>query len=326
MKKYFLFYFSFVLIAVSFLTYTVFAQNVLPSAEPVDFDSYENGNLNGQDGWSEAWNSLLVQDTVTFAGDKAIRNRAGVGAIGYKKLSHEFFEKGVFSVKIRIEENSFSDNQNLFGLYKGMNEEYVALFRFGNNFDSRQNMLLLSIAESDDVMQVEQITQGEWHKVSIAWRNSDFNIRIKVDNNDWTEWFPSQTTWNEGESLAIKVALPEAHKYGNFYLDDIKSFVAYEEPIYDPILLAEDIVSATTTDISNTETLNIDSTATIINAINGLASTTEIIISDTNIPSITVPIPAVDEVDPNATSSASENEPLSISASVDDNEIITAPF
>lgn len=25
-----------------------------------NFDSYENGDLNGQDGWSNAWNSLIV--------------------------------------------------------------------------------------------------------------------------------------------------------------------------------------------------------------------------------------------------------------------------
>jgi len=217
----------------------VLAQSILPTTDSVNFDSYTNGNLNGQDGWSDSWNSLLVQDEMMFAGSKALRNQTSFGAIGYKKLSDEFSEKGVISVKMRIDGNDFSDNQDVFGIYKGMNEESVALFRFGNNFNNRQDMLLLSIAESADVIDVGQITQGEWHKVSIAWRNSDFKIRIKVDNDDWSEWFSSQTTWNEGESLAMKVALPEANKYGNFYLDDIKSFIAYDEPEYDPILLIQ---------------------------------------------------------------------------------------
>lgn len=297
MKKYLLLCSAFIVVTASFLAYPVLAQSVLPSADPVDFDGYENGNLNGQGGWSDAWNSLLVQDAVTFGGDKAIQNRAGVGAIGYKELSDEFSEKGVVSVKIRIDGNSFSDNQNVFGLYKGMNEEYVALFRFGNHFDGLKNMLLLSIAESADVAEVEQITQGEWHKISIAWRNGDFKIRIKVDNNDWTEWFPSQTTWNKDEPLGIRVSLPEADRYGNFYIDDIKSFVAYEEPVYDPVLLVEETTSDTTTDIPNTNT-----------------------------PSITSPVPESDETAPSATSSESQNEQPSISADTDNDQIITAPF
>jgi hypothetical protein len=326
MKTYFFFFTSFILISVSFLAYPVLAQNILPPADPVDFDSYENGNLNGQDGWSDAWNSLVVQDVVTFAGDKAIKNQAAVGAVGYKELSDEFSEKGVVSVKVQIEGNSFSDNQNVFGLYKGMSEEHIALFRFGNNFDNRQNMLLLSIAESADVTEVGQITQGEWHKISIAWRNSDFNIRLKVDNNDWTEWFPSQTTWNDEESLSMKIALPEANKYGNFYLDDIKSFIAYEEPIYDPVLLVEEVVSATTTDISNVETLNIDSSASVINAIEGVEDANKVIISDTNVPTIVAPISPSDETVPSITSSEPQTEQSSVSADTDDNEIITAPF
>lgn len=131
-----------------------------------------------------------------------------------------FFEAGVVSAEMRIDRNSFSDNQDLFGIYKGIGEEFIALFRFANNFDNRQNMLLLSVAESADTVELGQITQREWHKLSLGWRSSDFKIRVRVDNNDWSEWFDSQTSWGE-DSFGVRITMPPAQDYGDFYLANL---------------------------------------------------------------------------------------------------------
>ncbi|MBI5072009.1 hypothetical protein HZB93_03935 [Candidatus Falkowbacteria bacterium] len=171
-----------------------------------------------------------------FQGTKAIKNQAEFGGIDYKELKKEFLENGVVSTEIQIDDNDFSDNQDLFGIYKGIGEEYVALFRFGNNFDNRSNMLLLSKANSTDVAEIGQITQGEWHKISLGWRKSDFKIRVKIDDNNWSEWFDSQTSW-DNEPFGIRISAPSANDYGDFYFADIKSTVGddFIPPIIDII-------------------------------------------------------------------------------------------
>ena len=224
MKKYVLLFFSFLAIVAIGGARIVSTTNTFGN-----FDNDNNGDLNGQDGWSNVWNPLFVQDAVTFQGTKAIKNDAQFGAAGYKELPKEFLDAGVVSAEVRIDGNSFSDNQDLFGVYKGIGEEYIALFRFANNFDNRQNMLLLSIADSADVIELGQMTQGEWHKISLGWRKSDFKIRVKVDNNSWTEWFDSQTSW-EGGPFGIRISSPAANDYGNFYFADVNSSSA-EAPV-----------------------------------------------------------------------------------------------
>ena len=215
MKKYLFLLLTYFIVVILGATNLVLAETSFGN-----FDIYKNGDLNGQDGWSDVWNTLTVQDEITFDGTKAIKNQK-FGGIGYKDFPRGFFEAGVVSAEIQIDNNSFSDNQDLFGIYKGIGEEFIALFRFANNFDSRQNMLLLSVAESTDIMELGQITQGEWHNISLGWRNSDYKIRIKVDDNDWSEWFDSQTSWGGGNPFGIRINLPPTGDYGDFYLSNL---------------------------------------------------------------------------------------------------------
>ncbi len=231
-KKYYLFLIpSLVIFSVIQIS---LAEELAEVNEPIlnlsHFNDSEKGELNGQNEWSDVWNSLLVQDRVVFEGDKAIKNQDDFAAASYKELDDSFIEKGVISLKIKIRNNSFSDNQDIFGLYRGIGEDYIALLRFANDFDGRENMLLISLAGSTDVQELGTLTQGEWHKISLGWRNEDFKVRIKIDDNEWTDWFESQTEWDT-EQFGVKITLPEADKYGDFYIDDIKSFIGYGEPV-----------------------------------------------------------------------------------------------
>lgn len=193
-----------------------------------DVDNYQQGNLNGQDGWSRGWNTLLVQGDIIFDGSSAIKNQKNVGGIGYKDLPGNLFDAGVVSMQIRIDANNFSDNQDIFGIFKGIGEESLALVRFANNFNGYSNTLLISVAGSTDTEEIGRITQGEWHRISLAWRESDFNIRVKIDDHEWSEWFSSQTSWSKGEPLGIRINLPAADDHGDFYIDGLETFVGTE--------------------------------------------------------------------------------------------------
>lgn len=250
----------------SFHTYSVIAQNATSSPMSTDVDTYNPGRLNGQDGWSSAWNSPTVQDAITFDGQTALQNKTDVGTASYKAFEDELFEAGVMSTKIRIDNNTFSDNQDIFGLYKGIGEEFVALFRFGNNFDNRTNTLLLSIAESADVREIGSFSQGQWHKISVGWRRSDFSLRVKIDDGTWSEWFSSQTSWGSNGPLGMKVSLPNAATYGTFYQDDIASFAGYEEPAGNALVVA---TSSTATDALRLLSINLSTTSLTANLDDG---------------------------------------------------------
>lgn len=204
-----------------------------------DFDMYRNGNLNKQNGWSDSWNSLQVQDNIVFSGTRGLKNRTTFEAVGYKELPSTFLHEGVATIKINILNSEFGDERAVFGLYKGETEDFVATVRFGHNFNGNNNSLLLSRAGSTEVIHLGEITQEEWHKIAIAWRQDDYSIRIKVDNNQWTEWLDSQTTWTENESLGIRLTLPPAQTHGDFYIDDLNVFEGTDEPHFDPVLLQD---------------------------------------------------------------------------------------
>lgn len=208
-----------------------------------NFDAYQDGDLNSQAGWSDSWNSLTVQDQVFFSGTKAIKNQTLVGGIGYKAIPVEAVSGGVISTKIKITGNSLADNQEILGLFKGESDDSVAIFRFANNFDNRHNLLLLSRAGSTDTMPVGQITQDEWHKIMIGWRQSDFKVRFKLDNQDWTDWLDSQTTWDDS-AFGVRLTLPAARDFGDWYLDDLNYFIGEDELGYDPLLLAAEATSS----------------------------------------------------------------------------------
>ncbi len=274
---------SFLLSGSFFIGILVFGTAVFAQINVGDFEAYENGDLNDQNGWSDSWNPPQVQDELAFDGIKAIKNQEDFETAGYKELPEGFFENGIISAKIRIDKNDFSDNQQLFGIFKGIGEEYIALFRFANKFNGYDNTILFSKAGSTDTMTLGEITQGEWHKLSLGWRRSDFKIRVKIDNEEWTPWFDSQTTWQENESFGMRVTLPPSLDYGDFYLDDFKYFIGNEEPYYDPLLLVEETKTSETPDeivetpeetplVTETET-DLSQTAAVSEADSGIVDT-----------------------------------------------------
>lgn len=193
-----------------------------------DLGAYERGDLNGQDGWSSSWNSLLVQDDDVLQGTKYITNQKDFLGMSYKELGEDYLENGVLSMKIKIENNFLAENLDLFGLYKGEGEDFIALLRFANEYNEYKNRLLLSRASSAEVINLGSLSQGEWHTVSLAWRKSDFMIRVKIDDQEWSEWMSSEDRWEQGKAFGVKISMPDERNYGNFYYTDIKSSIGTE--------------------------------------------------------------------------------------------------
>ena len=183
-----------------------------------NLSDYNDGDLNGQDGWSTDWNSLLIQDSLMTDGTKAVRNQPDFEALAYKDIPADFVEAGSLTFAFRVENNSLSPYQGFLGLYNGIGEDSIALFKFANNIDAYDNELVLSVANSADVLDLGPLAQDKWHQVSLAWRASDYKIRVKLDDSAWSDWFGSQTSWGGGNAFGVRLDMPPANSYGNFYL------------------------------------------------------------------------------------------------------------
>jgi hypothetical protein len=149
-----------------------------------------------------------------------------VGGLAYKELDQQFVDTGVLTFFVKVENNSYADDQPIAGIFKGVGEEFIALLRFSNNFNDSKDGLLLSRAGSTETIAVGEVAQGFWHKVSLGWRAEDYSFRVKIDYGAWSPWFQSQTTWGNEESFGVRVSLPPALEYGDFYINGLAAFVA----------------------------------------------------------------------------------------------------
>lgn len=318
-----------------------------------DFEHYEVRELNGQDGWSDVWNTLLIDDAVRMNGSKSLSNQDEVMGIAYKEFPKKFVDAGVISTYIRVENNSFSDNQPIIGLFKGITEESVAIVGFSNNYNEQVNMLTLSHAGASGIIPVGQIQQGVWQKIAIGWRTSDSSLRVKLNDGEWSPWVSSETTWGGEELFGVRISLPAALQYGKFYLNSLMAFVG-EEIITEETPVAEVNVATSTeliiqdqevitTSTLDTETIPVISEIvkdTVVEVLEGatsvveevvLATEGEVVVSpDTEVLSTEVPVEVVTSTPPPQeeilTAPVPEVESISDSLLNIDNLTVTTEF
>ena len=193
----------------------------------VNFDTYESADLNGQDGWSDAWNSLIAEESITAQNGegKALKSHAHFGGIGFRTIPQEFYENGGARIKFRAHNNDFSDDQQIISLFKKNTQEFIASVRFTNGFNTLNNTLLASESSTEDPEVLGGIDQDSWHTIALEWNMSDHTVRAHVDDQPWTEWFSPQAGWSTDDDVGVMLSLPQTSGYGNLYLDDLEVYI-----------------------------------------------------------------------------------------------------
>ncbi len=184
-----------------------------------NFNNLSNGDLNNQSGWTNEWNSLIVQDTEVYAG-KAIKNHSDYAGLTYQEFPTEAKNEGEVSFVFKIDNNYYADMQEIVGIYNGIGEVNLVNIRFVNNYDDYNNALLAFTADYPQGLLLGEVTQGSWSQLTISWRQKDARLRIKY-NSFLSPWINSSSMWDNQSQLGIRVHLPGAQNYGNFYFDTL---------------------------------------------------------------------------------------------------------
>lgn len=150
----------------------------MPNAEPDGFDNLNNGNLNGQNGWSGS-TLLQVQGSVVQAGAKAVgANSNSTGEI-YKNFTK--VAVGSFTVYLRVS-NSNGNGANCrpyFFLNEGSDYRiYTQLYGQTMRYTVSGSWVTLATGLAYDT----------WHKLDIEWRAADLKVRYRCNDGVWTDW------------------------------------------------------------------------------------------------------------------------------------------
>lgn len=138
-----------------------------------NFDSYTDGDLNGQGSWSGS-TDFDIQGSVVQAGAKAVAHTAA--ASGNILKSFTGAASGTQSIYGRVASTAISGLW-MVRLYEG------AAARIFIQTDGAGN---LSYNDGGGLVTIGAITADTWFKLDIEWQASDDTARYRLDNGTWT--------------------------------------------------------------------------------------------------------------------------------------------
>jgi len=186
-----------------------------------DFNSYNDGDLNGQGGWSGDA-SFDVQGVVAKEG-KAVENlsqsgddihiaKQGTGRADGKitvYLKNDRSGSGENWVQIRLGEVGGNSGDGAapcveFGLYTG-----------------------IWIHRTAGWLEIASYTPGDWICIEMEWQSSDYTTRFRIDGGSWTGWYDTYANWTALDNVVLACYVSSGYKD---YWDHIA-----EEPYAPPV-------------------------------------------------------------------------------------------
>jgi len=184
MKKYFIFL---SILAISFLAgvhYPVYA------AVNENFDSYTNGALNGQGGWSGSIN-YTIQGSITQGGS----------AKAVKGSSEGEIDKDFSSPQT-------DGNQIFYFNASGTNGSDGTEIQDANNWDVIARIVFnggnIRLGDWNTGTILGTYTVSNWYKVEAQWRISDGYVKARINDGTWSSWqAPVDTGWESATNIGL---------------------------------------------------------------------------------------------------------------------------
>jgi hypothetical protein len=177
-----------------------------------NFDSYNNGDLNGQGSWSGD-TDFDVQESIKNSGTKGIscsvtgKAIAKTGTLTADGEAFAYFRTN-------------ADSGSWFDLWEGANQITYARF----NHASGRGKLQASLAGSyEDVP--GSITNDAFNKVTVQWRSSDKKVRWSLNDGTFTDWKTTFANFSSGLDK-IRLVTADVSVGGCCYFDDINVVVS----------------------------------------------------------------------------------------------------
>ena len=168
-----------------------------------NFDSYNDGDLNGQGSWAGSA-GFDVQTSVVNSGTKAVSDAGSAAYIG-KSFTGEADGSQVFYIRTTdITKQASVDFMD----GSGQSPQSTGLAISGSNFQ-----ILVSGGWTD---MAGTPSANTWYKMEIEWRNSDDNVRSRVDDGTWESWTLAYQAFTEISYLRIYDASGATMYYDDF--------------------------------------------------------------------------------------------------------------
>ena len=146
------------------------------------FDSYVNGELNGQGGWAGSVSRFTVQTGAVYGGSGKAVATAGWSSGTIAKSLGSAYADYTMSIYMRIGNQAwYRDGMLLF--FEGSTE----IFRIEINRTSPN--LIRTRNGVSYVTLLSGIAADTWYKCAIQWRSSDKKARYKINDNSWSSWY-----------------------------------------------------------------------------------------------------------------------------------------
>lgn len=147
-----------------------------------NFNSYNNGDLNGQGSW-DGNVAYDVQETIVKEGTKAVKF-IGSGSSEYIKKYGTQLAAGTIGCYIRTSATNASWRINL---WEDVVQADFIYFSGGNILSYKCGTLKTSYSVDT------------WYWVEWEWRTSpDKKVRARLDDGAWTNWFDPWNSWTTG--------------------------------------------------------------------------------------------------------------------------------
>ena len=173
-----------------------------------NFDSYDNGDLNGQGSWSGSTN-YDVEGTV-YVGTKAVQIAPGGGDVSIEKIGTQL---AAGAIKIQMRCSNADSNGPVFYIKEGATN--VAHISFIGPTDIR--------GYGNPSIVIGSWSVNTWYTISIQWATDpDKLVRFKVDDGAWSDWVEPQAEWTTGPD---RVMLYASTNTGTQYWDEIEEAI-----------------------------------------------------------------------------------------------------
>lgn len=187
-----------------------------------NFNTYTDGSLTGQGGWTSNGQNFVVQGTIVFEGLKALYNNTVADSVITK--SGNLLSDGKQAFYIRTKDRSS------WGSYPNGNVQVRVLKGQWSGSELR-NFVAVSF-KSDGNIAYYDWTSGifqnfatyndnEWILLKIEWRSSDKTARYRINSGTWTDWhaIAGSGTFTDFDSVGFDFNLPSGS--GGVYFDNI---------------------------------------------------------------------------------------------------------
>jgi peptidoglycan hydrolase-like protein with peptidoglycan-binding domain len=184
-----------------------------------NFNSYADGNVLGQGGWSNYSNgdNFIIQASTTFEGAKSLFNNSPVDNVLHK-IGNSITD-GKQSIYIKTKNRSLWEDTNAMQVRIGK----------GITFASGVNISVLFNKDGTVIYQggttgriISTYNDDEWTLLEIEWRSSDNKARYRINNETWSTWdtFINSSSFTAFNSIGLDFDL-RGNGTGEVYIDHI---------------------------------------------------------------------------------------------------------